>query len=285
MDDVLNTPDVAVRNADLLRALLAKYGLPVASEKNVNQQPLVKFNGLIWNAPCLSVTIPEAKVVDIRACISSALAQHLPSLDSIESITGKLQAVTSVVPDGKAHLQHLYRMMAVSKLKAQPRGRAVKFVATRNSRAELSWWSNRLLHIVPRPMSALAAELLPITDAIVAYTDASGLGLGVYVPGPGLWTFMHVPERFAVNPAAHTDSVISVGSTLIEVAAVVLALMTFQDLWADHNVVINSDNSGAVGVFTRRHSSNEMTRCHADVRRRSLRGTQHYLTPHLDPWT
>ena len=70
---------------------------------------------------------------------------------------------------------------------------------------------------------------------------------------------MHVPERFAVNPAAHTDSVISVGSTLIEVAAVVLALMTFQDLWADHNVVINSDNSGAVGVFTRRHSSNEMT--------------------------
>ena len=39
----------------------------------------------------------------------------------------------------------------------------------------------------------------------------------------------------------------------------VLALMTFQDLWADHHVVINSDNSGAVGVFTRRHSANEMT--------------------------
>ena len=121
----------------------------------------------------------------------------------------------------------------MSKLKAQPRGRAVKFVATRNSRAELSWWSNRLLHIVPRPMSALAAELLPITDAIVAYTDASGLGLGVYVPGPGLWTFMHVPERFAVNPAAHTDSVISVGSTLIEVAAVVTWIPGLSNVVAD----------------------------------------------------
>ena len=38
-----------------------------------------------------------------------------------------------------------------------------------------------------------------------------------------------------------------------------LALMTFQDAWTGHHVLVNSDNSGAVGVFTRRHSSNEMT--------------------------
>ena len=261
VDDVLNvdTPDVAAHNADLLRALLAKYGLPVASEKNVNQQPSVKFNGLIWSAPSQTVTIPEPKVQDIRACIALALAQHPPPLDAIESITGKLQAVTCVVPDGKAHLQHLYRMMAASKLKSQPRGRAAKFIATRGTRAELSWWSNRLLHVVPRRMSALAAELLPATDAIVAFTDASGLGLGVFVPGTGLWAFMKVPARFAVNPAVHVDSVIAVGSTLIEVAAVVLAIMTFQDLWADRLVVVNCDNSGAVGVFTRRHSANELT--------------------------
>ena len=66
VDDVLNVdnPDVATRNAAILRDLLAKYGLPVAAEKNVNQQPSVKFNGLIWCAPTLTVSIPAAKVVD-----------------------------------------------------------------------------------------------------------------------------------------------------------------------------------------------------------------------------
>ena len=62
-----------------------------------------------------------------------------------------------------------------------------------------------------------------------------------------------------MNPAVHSDSVTSVGSTLIEVAAIVLAIITFQDSWAGHHVLVHSDNSGAVGVFTRRHSSNEMT--------------------------
>ena len=56
-------------------------------------------------------------------------------------------------------------------------------------------------------MAALAAELLPNPDAIVAFTDASGFGLGVFVPSSGLWTFLRVPERFAVNPAVHSDSV------------------------------------------------------------------------------
>ena len=261
VDDVLNVdaPDVAALHATIMRDLLARYGLPVAAEKNVNQASAVKFNGLLWTAPTLSVTIPQAKIADIRSCIAQALASHPPTLESIESITGKLQAVTCVLPDGKAHLQFLYRMMAVSKLKARSRGRAALFVATTDSRAELSWWLARLNHVTPRPMAALAAELLPCPDAIAAFTDASGLGLGVFVPSSGLWAYMRVPARFAVNPAVHSDSVTSVGSTLIEVAAIVLAIITFQDSWAGHHVLVHSDNSGAVGVFTRRHSSNEMT--------------------------
>jgi len=261
VDDVFNIDDpaVAARNAGILRGLLAKYGLPVAAEKNIDQQSSAKFNGLIWCAPSQTVAIPPAKIVDIRACITSALASDPPTLECIESITGKLQAVTCVVPDGKAHLQFLYRMMAVSKLKPRSRGRAVLFVATRHTRAELSWWLTRLLRVVSRPMAALAAVLLPNPDAIEVFTDASGLGLGVFVPSSDLWTFLRIPDRFAVNPAVHTDSVTSVGSTLIEVAAVVLALMTFQEAWSGRHVHVNSDNSGAVGVFTRRHSSNENT--------------------------
>ena len=69
---------------------------------------------------------------------------------------------------------------------------------------------------------------------------------------------MEVSDRFAVNPTSHVDAVVAVGSTLIEVAAIVLAIMTFQLVWQNQSVHIHSDNSGAVGVFTRRHSSSAL---------------------------
>ena len=257
VDDVLNidAPDVAARNTTILRADMSKYGLPMATAKNVDQLPEVRFNGLLWNAPTLSVTIPAPKIDDMRSCISAALLQFPPTLPTIESITGKLQAVTCVVPDGKAHLQHLYRNLAITKLKAPVRGRAVPFVATRYTRAELSWWHTRLSSVTPRRLVSLAAELLPTPDAVNVWTDASGTALGAFVPSTGAWTFLSVPPNFAVNPTEHSDTIVAVGSTLIEVAAIVLALTTFGEGWHDRHVHIHCDNSGAVGVFTRHHSS------------------------------
>ena len=257
VDDILNIdpPEVAAANATFMRAEMTRFGIPIAAAKNVDQVSIVKFNGLEWNATDQTVTIPAPKITDIRLCIAAALSRRPTSLSVIESVTGKLQAVTCVVPDGKAHLQHLYRNMAITKLKTPARGRASTFVASRHTREELSWWSSRLRSVTPRLMSALAAELLPASDAVQAYTDACGNGLGVFVVDSGDWTYLPVPEKYRINPDAHSDSVIAVGSTLIEVAAIVLAIMTFKDAWQDRNVHIHSDNSGAVGVFTRRHSS------------------------------
>ena len=231
VDDVLNVdaPDVAAKNTATLRDDMTKYGLPMASAKNVDQVQEIKFNGLLWNAASLSVTIPPQKVDDMRGCISAALQLFPPSLTTIESVTGKLQAVTCVVPDGKAHLQFLYRNMAISKRKSPSRGRALLFVAKRHTRKELAWWHARLANVTPRSMSSLAAELLPDPASIAVYTDASGLGLGIFVASTGEWAYMPIPTDYVVNPSVHSVDVVAVGSTLIEVVAIVLAVTTFQD--------------------------------------------------------
>ena len=257
VDDILNVdpPGVAAFNANHMRSEMARYGIPIAAAKNVDQVAVVKFNGLEWSAVDQSVTIPAPKTADIRRCISAALIQRPLYLNTIESVTGKLQAVTCVVPDGKAHLQHLYRNMAISKLKTRSRGRATAFISSRYTREELTWWNHRLRNVIPRPMAALAAELVPAPDAIQVFTDACGEGLGVFVASSGAWTYMEVPALYRISPDAHTDAAVAVGSTLIEVAAVVLAIMTYQHTWENQNVHIHSDNSGTVGVFAKRHSS------------------------------
>jgi hypothetical protein len=104
-------------------------------------------------------------------------------------------------------------------------------------------------------MSALAADNLPLAGSIDIFTVASGTGLGVWFPDSNARTFLRIPTKFQIAPSRHSDDPASSGSTLIEVAAILLAIITFQSPCADSNVHIHCDNSGAVAAFQRHHSS------------------------------
>ena len=254
VDDILNfdLPATAKANTDSLRADMAHYGLPRAVAKDVNQQSSIKFNGLLWDAPSLSVSIPPTRLLSIQACISAASLAR-PSLFTIEQVTGKLMSIVCVIIDGKAHLQHLYRAINLTTIKFGHRA-SPSAVLSRGAREELRWWRQRLQNFQPRPMAALAADNLPLADSINIWTDACGTGLGVFLPESGAWTFLRVPPKFQIAPSRHADDPASSGSTLIEVAAVLLAISTFQTKCANSNVHIHCDNSGAVAVFQRHHS-------------------------------
>ena len=73
VDDILNVdlPEVAAANATFMRAEITRYGIPIATAKNVDQVSVVKFNGLEWNAVDQTVTIPATKIADIRLCITA----------------------------------------------------------------------------------------------------------------------------------------------------------------------------------------------------------------------
>ena len=255
VDDILNVDDPASAkaNTDAMRADMAKYGLPQATSKDVNQQSSIKFSGLLWDAPSLSVSVPPTRLLSIRTSIASALLPH-PSLVEVEQVTGKLMSIVCVIPQGKVHLQHLYRTITVTSLKLGHNSNA-KAIISKGAREELRWWASRLTNPLPRPMAALALDGYPLADSIDIYTDASGRGLGVWIPSTGAWTFSVIPECFQISPSRHSDDPSSSGSTLIEVAAILLAVITFQDLFAGANVHVFCDNSGAVSVFQRHHSA------------------------------
>ena len=255
VDDILNVdgPSSAKTNADSLRADMDLYGIPRASNKDVNQQQSVKFDGLLWDAPSLTVAVPPARLASIQESIVAASLAH-PSLHLIEQVTGKLMSIVCVFPEGKSHLQFLYRAITVSTIKFGHKS-SPNAIMSAGARKELHWWKLRLTNPSPRPMSALAADNLPLAGSLDIYTDASGTGLGVYIPLWGYWTFMSIPTKFQIAPHKHTDDPSSSGSTLIEVAAILLAVTTFQSLCACSNIHIHCDNSGAVAIFQRHHSS------------------------------
>ena len=254
VDDILQyaQPSVAETLTDSLRADMATYGLPRAVEKDINQQPVARFNGLLWDMPSLSVTIPPSRVLSILSAISLATRSNT-TLFSVESVTGKLQSITCLVPGGKSHLQYLYRAISVTKQTVNSRP-FTPAITSRGMHVELGWWLARVSSIKPRSMAALAAELLPLRDPIIAFCDASGTGLGVFLPHSGEWTFMIIPTHFQISPTTHTDNSVTTGSTLIEVAAILLAISTFHHVFAGRQVHIHSDNTGAVGAFGRSHS-------------------------------
>ena len=255
VDDILNVdgPSSAKTNTDSLRADMDLYGIPRASNKDVNQQTSVKFDGLLWDAPSLTVAVPPARLASIQESITAASLAH-PSLHLIEQVTGKLMSIVCVFPEGKSHLQFLYRAITVSTIKFGHKS-SPNAIISAGARKELHWWKLRLTNPSPRPMSALAADNLPLADSLDIYTDASGTGLGVYIPLWGYWTFMSIPAKFQIAPHKHTDDPSSSGSTLIEVAAILLAVTTFQSLCACSNIHVHCDNSGAVAIFQRHHSS------------------------------
>ena len=254
VDDILQyaQPSVAKTLTDSLRADMALYGLPRAVEKDINQQTVARFNGLLWDMPSLSVTIPPTRVQSILSAISLA-GRSNPTLFTVESVTGKLQSITCLVPGGKSHLQYLYRVISITKQTVSTRP-FTPAVTSRGMHEELRWWLLRVSSIKPRPMAALAAELLPLPNPTFVFCDASGTGLGVFLPHSGEWTFMVIPAHFQISPITHTNKSESTGSTLIEVAAILLAISTFHHVFAGGQVQIYSDNTGAVGAFGRSHS-------------------------------
>ena len=275
--------------ADVLRAhrLLAELGVPRAPLKDFGPATWAIFNGLYWNCLTQRVGIAPTRLLEIIADLGALLA-HAPGartwhLNELRTTVGRLTSLLAVVPEGKAFLQACYAASAeaVASLRQrtgrsasqrEPKGSGL--VAVKPNFAaiwEIRWWHDRLatgasptrafaqvaLHgcqfVAPLPMRNQG----PVTLSC----DASGTALGAvwgnrWVRVPVTATFRlgrraALHDRSRAQPGRGRRS----GSTLLETAAILLALATWGHQLANTEVVILSDNSGAVAAWARLHSS------------------------------
>ena len=103
-----------------------------------------------------------------------------------------------------------------------------------------------------RSMSALAADN-PLADSVNIFTDASGIDLGIYPgtsPTPALGRSCLFQLNFKSPLPITPTSLRHQAPPRFEVAAILLAMLSFQALCSVSNIHIHSDNSGTVGILS-----------------------------------
>ena len=239
-----------------------------------------KFDGLIWDVAAGVVRVGDEKRERVVAELRSLLRCDRQPLGLVREVVGELTALLTVLPEGKAFLQAGFTEVAAAVEWARhgELGREDPSVAasimepTTALRFELQWWLGRLSGETSpsRLLSEVAGKSGRVRPRYQGYTDASGKALSA-VWGD-LWAMLKVPERWrfvkwaaqagiepeALVEARSGESVqaarFRTSSTLLEVAALLLALRAWCRAWAGGEVTLFCDNKAAGRVWSKRHA-------------------------------
>lgn len=151
-------------------AVSGPLGIRWEPSKDVSFREIIPFTGFDWNLRDRTVELSEKKRAKYIGAITEWLERPTHTLAETERLHGKLQHTTLVVPEGRAYLTNLERMLGIFrdqpfKPRHPPKG----------THDDLTWWLRCLQSSPSRPVPGP----LPIVD-LPAYSDASsGFGLGV----------------------------------------------------------------------------------------------------------
>jgi len=269
VDDHLGFAQTEERCAELqarAHALLAALGLPRAVHKDVDPALVANFTGIRWDTAEMLASIPEEKWAFMLQEIKGVVAKGSVSLEGLRSVVGRLMSAVTIVPRGKAHLQACYTLIADAEEEPGRRHRRGSMKRALSSAIllqgaealrELQWWANALgaVHAESptRPIAHIAVGQPCDVDRslpdLEVYGDASGLALGaVWEPK---WALHLVPQSTRVGLRGE------VGSTHVELCALLMACIAWGHEWRGRRVRMFSDNSGAVCIWRRRHTRHE----------------------------
>ena len=253
---VAKTRELATEREAKSHALLDLLGLPRAVHKDVHPTQVADFTGVRWDTAQMLASIPEEKWSFMVAEVTELAERSMATLGSLRSVVGRLMNVVTVLPRGKAHLQACYDLIAQWSETLPSRARdqqALQLPA--EVVCELKWWQARLgashaaspARPIAHVVTGQTCELDPTLPEIICPCDASKLALGA-VCSPK-WAVHKIPPG-----SLHVGLSGEVGSTYIELCAMLLACLTFGRAWRGRHVRLLSDNSGAVHIWQRKHS-------------------------------
>lgn len=205
-------------------------GWPWAPKKCFPFATTFTYIGFLWDLVAKTVSLPDAKCAKYLAKLEQWKATFKPTCEEVESLIGTLNHVALIVPAGRTHLLHLYRLRASF---THARHRWIRHKITAAALDDVQWWTQTLQNsFVGMPV---IRPPLPNDDAL--YVDAStDWGIGLLLNGRWLaWKFH--------------DGWRSEGRDIgwAEMVAVELALRSLVAIGRhDTHVIIHSDNQGVV---------------------------------------
>nr|XP_045604834.1 uncharacterized protein LOC123762362 [Procambarus clarkii] len=98
------------RDLRVFTALCERLGVPLAPHKTAGPCTRLTFLGLEIDACRMETRLPEDKRTKYQAEVETALGKKSLSLRDLQSIVGRLQFATAVIPGGRAFLRRLHTL-------------------------------------------------------------------------------------------------------------------------------------------------------------------------------
>ena len=103
---------VCSQTMNVLKQVCEEIQMPIAPEKLEGPATVVEFLGLMFDTDYMVICIPPDKLQDIMQIILKMVKKRNHKLWELQSLAGKLNFITKVVPAGKCFIKHIYQAQA-----------------------------------------------------------------------------------------------------------------------------------------------------------------------------
>ena len=86
-----------------------KIGMPISPNKSVGQIQVIEFLGSTIDSVLLVVRIRQDKHQDISSILITMIKKHKVTGYELESLTGKLNFISRIIPTGRSIIQRIYQ--------------------------------------------------------------------------------------------------------------------------------------------------------------------------------
>ena len=172
------------------------------------------------------LSLKAEKLSELVDLLENFKERKRPSRNQLESLAGKLSWAAHVVPWGPAHIRSIFSL--ISSLKS-PKHKC-RFG---DLQADLNWWRHWL------KCGLNWRHIWPPSELLNVYTDACSEAGGAFCNGN--WFYVHWPTDVPRLSPHHINTK--------ELATVIMAAQVWCRTWANHHVVIHTDNQVTEAVI------------------------------------
>ena len=238
LDDFLvigATEEECARAYEVLLHLLKELGFTISQHKLVPPTRKLTFLGVELDTVTCTMTLPQEKRRECQALVSSFMHKRRATTNQLQRLAGKLNWACRVVYGGRTFLRRVLDTMNSLSPGAKHRSASSFY-------CDISWWVN-FLHVFNGKQFFLDDR--PTVDFM---TDSCSIAAGGYFRGD--WFYFN----FSLDNPAWSPLHINHKETL----AIVLAAKRWGHLWANHRVIIYSDNQAAVQIINKGATGNDV---------------------------
>ena len=211
---------------DVLITLLRGLGFQISWKKIVDPCQRLAFLGVQIDTVTGLLSLKPEKVQEVLNLLDIYQQRKRASRNQLESLAGKLCWASHVVPWGRAHIRSIFSLM--SSLKSPTHKCRLG-----DLQPDLHWWRYWL------DSGLNWRHIWPPSEQLNEYTDACSEAGGAFCNGN--WFYVHWPSDVPRLTVHHINTK--------ELAAVVMAAQVWRQNWANHHVVIHTDNQVTAAVI------------------------------------